>query len=198
MMIAIDPQPEDTLVFLGDYVDRGPDTRGVIDQLIELQSRTNVVAVIGNHEEMMLKVIRGEQAYQAWLQFGGLETLDSYGFDGGLEFLPPDHKAFFDSMVNLYTEDNFFFTHAAYDPNLPLEDQPDDMLRWHSLRDGIPSPHQSGKIAIVGHTADKKGDVLNLGHLICIDTYCYGGGFLTALDVRNLAIWQVTIDGFLR
>jgi len=198
LLLAIDPRPGDTIVTLGDYVDRGPDSRGIVDQLIALRERTRLIPILGNHEEMMMQVIRGEQPYQAWLRFGGLETLESYGFSGDMKFLPPDHEAFFQSLVDFYVEDEFFFTHASYNPTLPFEEQPSDLLRWHSLRDGVPAPHVSGKQVIVGHTANQSGEVLDAGHIICIDTFCYGGGYLTALDVRNRAIWQVTKEGFLR
>jgi len=71
-----------------------------------------------------------------------------------------------------------------------MAEQPVGMLRWESLRDMTPGPHDSGKAVIVGHTAQKSGDILDLGHLKCIDTYCYGGGWLTALDVRSGEVWQ--------
>jgi serine/threonine protein phosphatase 1 len=198
IITAIDPQPDDTIVTLGDYVDRGPDTRGVVELLIDLGLRTRLVALLGNHEEMMLQVLRGEQPHQAWLRFGGVETLESYQFDGNLDFLPPEHLKFFESLVDYYVQDNYLFTHAAYDPQLPFDQQPADVLRWHSLRDGIPQPHFSGVQAVVGHTASHNGEVLDVGHLLCIDTYCYGGGYLTALDVHNRAVWQVTREGYLR
>lgn len=198
ILTAIDPKKDDTIVTLGDYVDRGPDSRGVVELLIDLSKRTRLIPLLGNHEEMMLQVLRGEQPHQAWLRFGGVETLESYGFDGDMSFLPPEHAEFLNSLVDYYLEDNYFFTHAAYDPMLPLDQQPGDVLRWHSLRDGIPLPHVSGAQAIVGHTANHNGEVLDAGHLICIDTYCYGGGYLTALDVRNRAVWQVSKDGYLR
>lgn len=198
LITAIGPRKNDTIVTLGDYIDRGPDSRGVIDLLIDLAGKCRLVPLLGNHEEMMLRVLRGEQPHQAWLQFGGVETLESYGFNGDLEFLPPEHVKFFGSLVDYYAEEGVFFTHAAYDPLLPLDRQPADTLRWQTLRDGIPLPHVSGAMAVVGHTADTNGDVLDAGHLICIDTFCYGGGYLTALDVRNRAIWQVTQNGHLR
>lgn len=198
LLIAIAPSPEDTLVLLGDYVDRGPDSQAVIELLVQLRQRTNVVAVMGNHEEMMLKVLAGELDYSVWLKHGGLSTLDSYQFSGDLEFLPPAHADFFASLVDYYEQDGFFFTHAAYDPFLPLDQQPPSELRWHSLRDGIPGPHLSGQTAVVGHTANHEGKCVDVGHLICIDTYCYGGGYLTALDVKRRAVWQVDGRGQLR
>ncbi len=197
ILIAIDPRPDDTIITLGDYVDRGEDSRGVLDQLIELGHRTNLIPILGNHEEMMLQVIRGEQPHHAWIKFGGIETLESYGFTGNLDFLPPEHLAFLESLRAYHETEHHFFTHAAYDPQVALEDQSGDMLRWHSLRDSIPMPHVSGKQAIVGHTANADGEILDVGHLICIDTYCYGGRHLTALDVNERAVWQVTRDGYM-
>jgi serine/threonine protein phosphatase 1 len=195
---VIAPTPDDTLVFLGDYVDRGPDSKAVISTLIELSRFTRVVPIKGNHEEMMLNVISGELDHAIWLKYGGLSTLDSYGFDGDRNFLPPDHRQWFDSMVSYYEQDGFFFTHASYDPHLPLDQQPPHELRWQSLRDGVPPPHFSGKTAVVGHTANLEGNCVDFGHLICIDTHCYGGGFLTALDAHRRAVWQVDPHGQLR
>jgi serine/threonine protein phosphatase 1 len=68
-------------------------------------------------------------------------------------------------------------------------------LRWESLRYSAPGPHASGKVVVVGHTSQKGGEVLDLGHLICIDTCCYGGGWLTALDVRTGEVWQADRNG---
>lgn len=198
LIAAIAPTPSDTLVFLGDYVDRGPESRAVVDLIIAVARRTRVVALMGNHEEMMLAVLAGELDHTVWLKHGGLSTLDSYGFDGNLDFLPASHKVFFDSMVDYFEDDDYFFTHASYDPDQPLDQQPSHDLRWHSLRDGVPTPHGSGKTAIVGHTANHDGDCIDFGHLICIDTYCYGGGCLTALDVHRRAVWQANPDGTLR
>jgi serine/threonine protein phosphatase 1 len=76
-----------------------------------------------------------------------------------------------------------------------MDEQPWEVLRWESLRDITPGPHISGKRTIVGHTSQKGGEVLNLGYLVCIDTYCYGGGWLTALDVDTNEYWQVDRRG---
>lgn len=69
------------------------------------------------------------------------------------------------------------------------------MLRWESLRDMTPGPHESGKVVIVGHTSQKDGEILDLGHLKCIDTFCHGGGCLTALEVGTEEVWQADQDG---
>lgn len=195
---AISPDASDTLVFLGDFIDRGPNPRQVVETILQLQDITRVVAIKGNHEEMLEAVIQQKLDLSMWLKYGGLSTLDSYDFVGELDFLPAAHAEFFANLRDYFEQDNFFFAHAAYDPRLPLAEQPWEELRWHSLRDEIPAPHVSGKTAILGHTANPTGDCVDLGHLICIDTFCYGGGFLTALDVHRRAVWQAKGDGTLR
>lgn len=195
LLDEIQPDADDILVTLGDYVDRGPDSKGVIDLLIRWGRKTQLVALIGNHEEMMLNVVQGEQSHHGWLRYGGVETLESYGFDGDLSFLPAEHREFFDSLGDFFVHDDYFFTHAAYDPQLELDQQPIELLRWHSLRAGIPDPHFSGKTAVVGHTASDDGSILDVGHLICLDTNCYGGGFLTAMEFPSKQVWQSKPDG---
>lgn len=198
LLDAISPGQGDIVVTLGDYVDRGPDSKGVIDTLIDLGKRTRLVSLLGNHEEMMLAVVRDGAAHHNWLRYGGVETLDSYHFDGDLDFLPPDHDQFLDSLGDYFVFEDYLFTHAAYDPETPLEHQTSDMLRWYSLTDGLPAPHQSGRIAVVGHTANRDGEVLDAGHLICIDTFCYGGGWLTALELNSRTVWQASQEGTMR
>ena len=90
LVAAIQPQPDDTLVFLGDYVDRGPDSRGVLNQLIELSQRLTVVALMGNHEESMLAARRRPSNLDFWLSpvCGGLTTLESYGPAQDLSLIP--------------------------------------------------------------------------------------------------------------
>ncbi len=198
LLDAIAPGPDDVVVTLGDYIDRGPDSRGVIDRLIQLSKQTRLFGVLGNHEEMMLSVIRNGVPHHEWVRHGGIETLESYGFDGDLDFLPEEHHAYFDSLGGYYEYGDFFFTHAAYDPDVPLAEQTREMLRWYSLDCGLPAAHQSGKVAVVGHTAQRDGEILDVGHLLCIDTYCYGGGWLTAVDLINRTMWQASAAGQLR
>ena len=198
LLDAVKPTPEDIVVTLGDYVDRGPDSRAVVDRLIELGQKTRMVGLLGNHEEMMLDVVRKGEPHHDWLRYGGVETLDSYGFDGDLGFLPPEHETFFDSLGDYFTFGDYFFTHAAYDPDVELEHQNPEMLRWYSLNDGLPARHLSGKTAVVGHTAARDGEIMDVGHLLCIDTYCYGGGWLTAIDLNSRQVWQASEEGILR
>jgi len=183
---------------LGDYVDRGPNSRGVIDELIRLESQCHLVALQGNHEEMMLDVIRQKQPPYRWLQYGGVDTLDSYGFCGNMNVIPDEHQAFFDRLVDFHETDEHIFVHANYDPDLPLPKQGKHVLRWQKLTDVTPGPHCSGKRVVLGHTHDRAGELFDLGYLVCLDTYCYGGGWLTALDVGSGQLWQADLAGQLR
>jgi len=90
LLESIDPQPDDTIVPLGDYVDRGIDSKGVIDQLIALGDRCRLVPLLGNHEEMMLGAREGRSDFQFWMNCGGITCLESYGSTGhiGLAWIP--------------------------------------------------------------------------------------------------------------
>lgn len=198
LLDAIGPTSNDTIVTLGDYVDRGNDSKGVIDRLLDLKSRCKLIPLMGNHEEMMLSVVLDGVSPYRWLEYGGVDTLDSYGFSGDMRVIPEEHLQFFQEMYDFYETEQHFFVHANYDPELPLEDQSEHMLRWLKLSESVPGPHFNGKRAILGHTHDRGGEIFSLAHLTCIDTYCYGGGWLTALDVQSGKIWQSNRGGNLR
>ena len=198
LLEAIDPQSDDTLVTLGDYVDRGPDTRGVIDRLLQLPSRCRLVTLLGNHEQMLLEAWAGRVDANFWLACGGLATLKSYGAVTEVEQIPSEHIEFIENCRLFYEQDAHFFVHANYLPDEPLEEQGRDMLLWRSLRAFTPGPHCSGKTAVVGHTCQPEGEIFDLGYLKCIDTCCYRQGWLTALDVDSGRIWQANQDGDLR
>src|SRR5262249_30170431 len=100
--------------------------------------------------------------------------------------------------VDHFETETHIFLHASYVPNRPMTDQPYLASRWESLRNGLPEPHESGKTAIVGHTSQHAGEILDAGHLKCIDTYCYGGGWLTGLEVHSGQIWQANREGRIR
>lgn len=184
----------DRVVTLGDYVDRGPDTRGVIETLLGLQAADRLVPLMGNHEEMLLGALRGTYPLAAWLQHGGVETLASYGAKH-LEELPAEHLAFLDRCLPFFESEEAIFTHANYVAGEPLDRQPAEALRWQSLHDHFPEPHFSGKRAFVGHTAQKDGNPLDAGHLVCLDTACCRGGLLTMYDVLANNYLQADIEG---
>ena len=196
LLMATDPQPNDTVVFLGDYVDRGPDSRGVLDQIIALVDRCEVVPLFGNHELMLLESLTNGEMFEFWKACGGTETLNSYG--GTLDNLPFEHLVFLRGLRRWYETEKFIFVHANYDEGLPIDEVSDDLLFWEHVTSIPPNRHYSGKTVVVGHTPQGSGCVRDLGHLICLDTYCFGGGWLTAMDVDRREIWQADQEGQLR
>ena len=102
-----------------------------------------------------------------------------------ITLIPVAHVEFLEACLDYHETETHVFVHASYDADLPMAKQPVSLLRWESLTDGIPAPYFSGKTVIVGHTSQKRGEIFDLGHLTCIDTYCHGGGWVTALDVHR-------------
>ena len=196
ILAAIEPKADDTLVTLGDYVDRGPDSRGVVDEMLALERRCRLVPLLGNHEVMLLEALTSPSTMEPWKECGGAATLKSYG--GKLSNIPDEHWAFIRRCRRYYETATHFFVHANYDADLPLDEQPDYLLFWEHLLFHIPRPHENGKIAVVGHTSQKTGHVLDGGHVICIDTFCHGGGWLTALDADRGTLWQADLAGKLK
>jgi serine/threonine protein phosphatase 1 len=195
VLVAIEPKADDTIVLLGDYIDRGPDSRQVLDEVLALGERCRLVPLLGNHEEMMLAARHSPYQRDYWLHYGGTQTLKSYGDQATLADVPAEHWSFIERCHLLHETERHFFVHASYDPNSPLDAQPTDLLIWMSLRDQIPAAHVSGKMAIVGHTPQKSGDVLDLGYLKCLDTGCVYGGYLTGMDLESGELWQFDKHG---
>ena len=192
------PTQYDLVVTLGDYIDRGPNSRGVLERLISLGNQTELAAILGNHEEMLLTILEGHHYMLGdWLAFGGLATLDSYETENPAD-IPEEHVEFLRSCLPILELPTHFFVHASYLPRKPLAKQPSEALRWESLRERLPKPHRSGKTCICGHTAQRSGDILDAGHLVCIDTWVYGDGWLTAVDIHSGQIWQANQAGQLR
>ena len=194
---AVRPGPEDMLVTLGDSVNRGPDSRGVLEQLLALRERCRLVPLLGNHEEMLLAAREGRSDFNSWLQVGGDQTLASYGVKGPKDF-PERHLAFLTGCRPSHESDTHIFVHANYWPNRPMAEQPWNTLLWEPLQPGWAGRHCSGKAVVLGHTRQKDGKVLDLGFLVCIDTDCCGGGWLTALDVSTGEVWQANQQGEVR
>jgi serine/threonine protein phosphatase 1 len=200
ILAMVQPQRDDLVIALGDYIDRGPDSRGVIDRLLHLREDCRLICLRGNHDQMLLEA-RGDPAMlREWLQFGGRETLDSYARGsrpGTLHDIPELHWQFLEETAPIYVADAHFFVHGRVDPELPLDEQPSYLLYWEKL-DRMAAAHYSGKIMICGHTAQRSGLPLDLGHAVCIDTFVYGRGWLTCLDVATGELWQARQTGLTR
>jgi serine/threonine protein phosphatase 1 len=201
---AVAPGSEDTIVTLGDYIDRGPHSRGVLDRLIVLARRCRLVPLLGNHEERLLDALRDINTLRAWLTLGGADTLRSYGWTPGgprralADLIPKPHREFLAGCRPFHETRSHLFLHAGYVPELPLNQQPGQALRWRVTAAETAAPHHSGKVAVVGHTPQSSGEILDLGFLICIDTNCARGGWLTALDTNTGQVWQADRAGRLR
>ena len=112
-----------------------------------------------------------------------------------LAAIPREHVSFFRSCRDYHETDTHLLLHANYDPARPLAEQDPQTIRWLSLRESVSAAHFSGKTAIVGHTPTRSGQIFDLGYLKCLDTYCFGGGWLTALDLASGEVWQADRTG---
>jgi len=189
-----------SLIFLGDYVDRGPESRGVVDAVMsDLLPGFTTVRLMGNHEEAMLSFLDGESDGLDWLSFGGLETLLSYGVplrslpNSGeavralqaalIEAVPERHVAFFRNCLLHYSVGDYVFVHAGVRPGITLEKQAQTDLLWirdDFLRVRAPLP---GRVVVHGHTICDLPQ--NRGHRINIDTGAFVSGRLTCLVLRG-------------
>ena len=191
-------RPDDTIVTLGDYVDRGPDSSAVLSFIIELGKTHHLVPLRGNHEIMMLDSREKKTWFLAWMRFGGDATLRSYSRSaenpGSFADIPDSHIDFLENdLVSYYECETHFFVHANADANIALKDQTDPALYWRRYNN--PELHCSGKIMVCGHTVQESGLPCNNGNSICIDTWAYGTGWLSCLDVGSGTIWQANEAG---
>ena len=194
ILSSINAQPEDTLVTLGDYVDRGPNSKAVIERLLEIQQRNKLVALRGNHELMMLQARGNSKAEEYWRDCGGDSTIASYELNNSIDDVPDEHWDFIENQCVDYWENaTHFFVHANAYPELALFEQPDYRLFWEKF--DYPAPHISGKIMVCGHSSQKSGLPIHIGHAICLDTWAYGRGWLSCLNLQSGQLWQANQAG---
>jgi len=193
---------KNVLVFLGDYVDRGPDSKAVIDMMVSgLPDDFEIVTLIGNHEAMMLTFLNHGEPDSAWLLNGGLATLKSYGCQALETFskaklslfagnpinalrrclkksLPREHLTFLSSLKSYHVEGDYLFVHAGIRPGVSLEEQTESDLMW--IRGPfINSQEDFGRLVIHGHTIRDAPEIRN--NRIGIDTGAWKSGVLTCL-----------------
>jgi len=173
--------PQTRLVLLGDYIDRGPDSAGVLEALLKLrQDRPETVFLLGNHESLLLGALTGHRR-ELWLLNGGLETLESYGLDAGqLGDLPEAHLEFMRSLALYWQSDEHIFVHAGLRPGLPLEEQSERDLLW-IREEFFLSDYDFGKTVVFGHTPFPQ-PLVRPGR-VGIDTGAVYGGRLTCLKL---------------
>ncbi len=184
----------DRLLFMGDYVDRGPESRGVVDYILSLMARypaENIICLKGNHEVMFLDYLAGQDE-GLFLFNGGLNTLEDYwgeGWDRRTDLvLPPDHARFYQDLRPFYETEEYIFVHAGLKPEVPLEEQSEEDLYW--IRgEFIASTEDFGRRVIFGHTPFEQP--LILPNKIGIDTGLVYGNFLTCLKLPQMDYYFV-------
>lgn len=180
----------DTLVFIGDYIDRGPGSVEVVEYLLDLKKKVpGVIFLKGNHEDMLEKYLDGTDRF-TYLLNGGQTTLDSYlsKTDRSGSFpIPTDHMAFFKSLRLYYETEAYIFVHAGLRPKVPLASQETEDLLW--IRDKfIYSKYNFGKPVVFGHTPLEKP--LVEPNKIGIDTGAVYGNALTCVQLPDLLFFS--------
>lgn len=187
---------EATVIYLGDYVDRGPDTRGVIDRLIACRLGSERVYLKGNHEDMLLQFLDKPSKYRRWLNVGGLQAARSYGLTGSpvsdndlIAFaaelgttLPEAHVNFLKSLQLSHTTERYFFCHAGVRPGTPLAKQDAHDLMWIKA-DFLEHRKSFGKVVVHGHSP---GDVVDIRpNRIDVDTRAHATGRLSCVVLED-------------
>lgn len=198
-------QAESTVVLLGDLIDRGPDSAGVIAAARAWQQRRRLRILMGNHEEMFLDSLEDIEVLRPFLRFGGRETVLSYGIDRGayvaaelpecLEMIraavPPEDLAFIRSFEDTVQLGDYLFVHAGVRPGVPLADQTRQDLRW--IREPFLShPESHGLVVVHGHTIFEAPDIRH--NRIGIDTGAWTSGRLTALGLEGTRRWLIEAE----
>ena len=193
------------LIFLGDFVDRGPDSRGVIELL---QSRppgfARPVFIKGNHEEFFLRVLEGEEdTVVDWLTYGGYQCCESYGVSQGWTLnataqeivdrlrasVPKSHRDFLEHLADSFQFGDYLFVHAGIRPGVPLHSQSSKDLRW--IREGfLEDRTDHGVVVVHGHTIVETPE--EHPNRIALDTGAYRSGVLTALGLEGRERWFIS------
>jgi len=187
-----------TLVYLGDYIDRGPQSRGVIDELLDRPlPGFETVHLLGNHEQTLLDFLEYPKQAAGWLIWGGRETLRSYGVTTGLDHmgddmellrdrfranLPGRHLDFYRDMKLSYSAGDYLFVHAGIRPGVPLQEQRESDLLW-IRNEFIDSGERHSHVVVHGHTISE--EVEFRPNRIGIDTGAFYTGVLTALVLEG-------------
>ncbi|MBM82942.1 MAG: serine/threonine protein phosphatase [Planctomycetaceae bacterium] len=193
MLDYVEPTIDDTVICLGDVIDRGPRSDRVIERLMELRSQSSFVMISGNHEETLEYVLETGNSLEDWMRgFGGKDTVRAY--DCSIDELPADHLEFLFSAVDYHETETEIFAHASPHPRVPMSKQRVMNLRWNRY-DVALAPHVSGKRIICGHTSQRSARPALSPGWVCIDTWVYGKGSLTCLDVGANQFCQAKQSG---
>jgi serine/threonine protein phosphatase 1 len=198
------PPAKTFIVLLGDLVDRGPDSRGVLDYLLtQPPAWARMVFIKGNHEELFLRVLDGEEeVVNDWLTYGGYECAESYGVSQGSTLnatpaeiierlraaVPDSHRKFLEEMADTFRFGDYLFVHAGIRPGVPVDEQVGKDLRW--IREGfLDDRSEHGLCVIHGHTIVDGPE--QHPNRIAVDTGAYKNGVLTAIGLEGRNRWFV-------
>jgi serine/threonine protein phosphatase 1 len=200
--IAARPPASTIIVFLGDLIDRGPDSSAVVERLRTYGlPGVRLIFLAGNHEEVLLRILDGDEELVAdWLRFGGAECMQSYGVDPKRlkrlsparavaairAAIPPAHASFLESFDDTFRAGDYVFVHAGIRPGLPIDEQAQADLRW--IREPfLKDLSDHGFVVVHGHTIGER--VAELPNRIGIDTGAYKSGVLTAMAAEGPERW---------
>ncbi len=195
LLERLTPQRGDRLVFLGDFVDRGPHSRLVVEEIIGLQrAGIEVIPLMGNHEEVLLSFLAGRDR-EFYLAIGGRQTLASYGCREPFEYgacavrIPDHHLEFFQGLLPYWHDDENIYVHAGLQPGVHLSLQSPDWLYWGAGGRFLARPFDFGKRVIFGHSVQSRPLVEPTR--IGVDTGAVYGGALTCLVLPSFEFIQV-------
>ena len=195
-------EASDTVCFVGDYIDRGRDSKGVVDLLLQACTRADVrwVFLKGNHEDMCLAFLGRSGSWgESWMGNGGAAAVRSYGVDARSEpavvegAMPETHLAFLAGLERSFRWGGYLFVHAGIRPGVPWDQQTDDDLLW-IREEFVLHPHGLPETIVFGHTP-ARAPYVDLPYKVGIDTGLVYGGALTALELPDLVLHQVSAGG---
>lgn len=197
LLDKLEPYYDRQFVFVGDYIDRGPNSKEVVDYLLDFQGEVDCVFLRGNHEQMLLDAFQ-QNKKDIWLMNGGRETIDSYTPKDGNMNLPDSHKEFYENTRLYYDTESYFFVHAGLSPAKTIADSIEDdsevqQFLWErSHLNAFETPWE--KTVVFGHTPRPKP--IQKEKMIGIDTGCVfdrvGYGNLTAVKLPEVEFLQQT------
>jgi len=200
LLSEVNPTPQDRVVFLGDYVNKGPSVSSTLDFLVELSRHPDWIFLRGNHDQMMLDTYHDLDSLDAWECLSGGNPLASYGRGSTVDLLtrvPRSHWKFLEERCRDFFEtESHIFLHGGIRPS--LEPCQEEVERLHSMVLSDAMPHESGRLVVCGHSSQATGEIADLGHTICIDTGIAKGQFLTCLDLADFSYTQASEKGEIR
>ena len=195
--LAAHPARDALTVTLGDYVDRGPDSRGVLDRLVRNPFPTAYLALKGNHEQLLAAFLSDPSVMGHWRELGAIETLHSYGVPAGAllpardyaeaavafrDALPLEHLQFLSQLKTSFDAGSYFLCHAGIRPGVPFDRQSEEDLLW-IREEFLDSRMDFGKVVVHGHTPVDRPE--NLPNRINIDTGAFFTGRLTCVALEG-------------